>query len=336
MSTIKPMHTNLVYGIAILLLILGFFGYLEIKNYTYLGYNSNDFEVTKVDEGSPAAQAGMMIGDKIKTMAGIDARDAKTWDKKPRAKVGESREFVVDRGGEEVSYTLTYASLPSKQKLLNRLGWTMGLIFMIMGVWTFSKRKNYAALLFAFFALAFGSTFVGRPYIADPALRDVVSSVYTSFLLLGFAFLVAFLHHFPTKSAFMEKNNAMKILFLPAIIMSAIIVCLNIFEPDSTSTLNTVMDMLFLFFIVFYFGWSVIMLVRKYMAAGSEERSSTGLSLLFWGAILGILPMLIYFIIGYISPTATLPGEDFIFLTMVFIPVLFAMAINKSGDAATA
>ena len=113
--------------------------------------------------------------------------------------------------------------------------------------------------------------------------------------------------------------------------MSVIIIGLNIFEPKSTSSLNTTVDMLFLLFIIFYFGGSVVLLVRRYLAADAATRSSSGLSMLFWGSILGLLPILIYIVIGNISPTTVLPGEDYVFLSLGLVPICYAMAIKTLG-----
>ena len=329
------MHTNLVYGIAILLLILGVFGFMDISNNTYLGYANNDFKVTRVEDGSPADAAGMQVGDQLKTINGLDVRDASSWDAMPRAKVGETREFVIDRNGEELTMELTYAAQSGTDSMISKVGWFVGLIYLLMGLWAYRSKTNWSSFLFALFALAFATAFLGRPYIADPAIRDVVNSIFTSFFLFGFALLFVFLMHFPEKSKFMEKKNASLMLFAPAIIMSVIIIGLNIFEPKSTSSLNTTVDMLFLLFIVFYFGGSVVLLVRRYLAADAATRSSSGLSMLFWGSIVGLLPILIYIIIGNISPTTVLPGEDYVFLSLGLVPICFALAIKNSGAAAT-
>ena len=43
------------------------------------------------------------------------------------------------------------------------------------------------------------------------------------------------------------------------------------------------------------------------------------------GAI-GLLPIIIYFTAGVISPGINLPGNDYIFITFLAIPICFAMA----------
>ena len=133
-----------------------------MKNFTDAGYNTNDFKVTKVDAEGPAAQAGMQVGDQLLTINGLDVRDSKAWEEVPRRKVGEVREYVVDRNGEEVTYSVTIGAQSKKDSMLNRIGWTIGLIFLLMGLWAFRSKNNWASFLFFMFALGFAGTVYGR------------------------------------------------------------------------------------------------------------------------------------------------------------------------------
>lgn len=328
MSTVKTMHTNLVYALAILFLILGVFGYMDIENSTYAGYNSSDFTVTKVEEGSPAAEAGMQVGDEIITIDDLDVRNMKAWSDVPRRKVGETRTYMVKRNGEEVTYPMTFKAQPMKDSILNRIGWTMGLIFLIMGVWAFSSRKTWASFLFAMFCLGFAGSFMGGPYIENNLLEDLVNTFRFSFLLLSFAFLVDFLLHFPKKSAFLSSPNASKKLYGPAVFLILFFTVITILQSNASSGLNTFIRIAMLAYVVIYFGWALLIMFRNYSSATSEEKSN-GMSLMFWGTIIGLVPILITFIIGNLMPTVSLPGEDFLFLTMALIPICFALAIKK-------
>ena len=333
MNANKSAYTNLVYALAVIFLILGFMGYLDIKNYTYDGYSSNDFKVTKVDDNSPASEAGMQVGDQILTIDGKDVRDSDTWNNRPRTKQGDTFAYVASRDGAEVSYDLTIAAQPSSDDMLNRVGWLIGLIFLIMGVWTYMKKKNTAALYFAFFGLGFGQSFMGRPYLESEALRDIMGSVSLSLVLLAFAFLVgAILYHSP-KSSFTNKSNASKILFIPAVLLAVFFIVLNIIDPDSTSGLNTFVDYLVMLFILFYFGWAILAVINKYRNADDNAKASNKLGLMLWAGVIGLIPILIDVVVNTLMPTVSLPGSDFYFITMALIPIGFGLAIAQSGEA---
>ena len=48
-------------------------------------------------------------------------------------------------------------------------------------------------------------------------------------------------------------------------------------------------------------------------------------------AILGLLPITISFAITTLSPTTSVPGDDYVFLTFIFIPLFSTMALLKQA-----
>ena len=329
MSTVKSMHTYLVYALAIIFLIMGVFGYLDIKNSSDAGYSSNDFTVTKVEEGGPAAEAGMQVGDQIISIDNLDVRDTKAWSDKARRVVGETRTYKVNRNGEEITYPIISVAQSRKDSILNRLGWTIGLIFLLMGLWIFWSKKTWPAFLFVMFCIGFAGSFMGGPHIANSMLDDLVNTLILSFLLLSFAFLVDFLLHFPKKSSFVSSENASKKLYGPAILLVLFFIVITILQTDASSGLNTFIRFAMLAFVVTYFGWALLIMFRNYRSASSEEKAN-GMSLMFWGTIIGLIPILISFVVGSLMPAVSLPGGDYMFLSMALIPICFALAIKKT------
>ena len=86
-------------------------GLLDLKNVPFTGHLEDaNFTVTKVYSDSPAENADLKKEDHILSIDGISWKDTKAWHKKPRAKIGETRLFVVKRGEAEVTLNLTYSS----------------------------------------------------------------------------------------------------------------------------------------------------------------------------------------------------------------------------------
>jgi len=327
MSSVKPMHRNLFYVLALLFLISGIFGYLDIKNNIYDGYSSQDFEITKVEANSPAASAGMQVGDQIKTVGGVDVRDSKAWTNIPRFKAGDTQTYVVDRGGEELSYDLTFEPAKRSDSILNRLGWTIGLIFLLMGLWAFRSKETWASYLFAMFALGFAGSFMGGPDLANGLLDDILDTLRFCFVLLSFAFLVDFLLHYPKKSSFLESANANKIIYWPALLLCVFFLGITLLQSDSTSSMNTFIQFAMLIFVVGFFGWALYIIFKNFR---SNTENDSRVNLMFWGAIIGLIPILIGFIANNVMPGTDLPGEDYYFLTMILIPICFAKALKDS------
>lgn len=335
------METNLskyripLFVASALFLLWGILGVMDFKNYTYLGYRTgNNFNVIEIDKGSPAEAAGMQVGDVIKSIDGIDIENNKAFNEMARSTVGESRSWVVDRGGEEMELTLTYATPPGKDMTQNYIIFIMALIFLALGLWTFVNIQNKAGFYFTLFALFFGASFFGGPYFEATLLRNTVNTIDLWLILFSFVFLVKFLMHYPEEKAFLHRKNANLILFGPAVLLGLIFTFLNFFQPDATQGLRSTINIIIPAVILFYFIWAIVLMIQSYRRASTETRQSKGLGLMLWGVVLGLLPVTVLIIIGVIAPNTIIPGSDYASLFFVLIPIGMAFALRK-GNAGT-
>ena len=316
---------------AVLFIIWGILGLMDAKNYTYSGYSTDgNNTITQVREGSPAEAAGMQVGDVMKSYDGILMTDSKAFSKRNRTEIGQTVEIVVDRNGEEQALQVTYVAQPNKNSGLNIAAFIMGLVFVILGLYVHSKKKSALSYAFAVFGVLFGFIWFNGPYINPGFLRELINSVSIAIVMFAFVALARFILQYPPQSTFLNGGNS-RWTYIPAAVVVLIIWILNFAQPDSTSTLNVTLNMLFYVVIVFYFLTALITLINKYSKANAETRSSTGLNHMLLGAILGIVPFLIFFTLNRISPTTILPGDDYMFLTFAFIPIFFSMALLKKS-----
>ena len=316
----------------IIFIIWGILGVLDSKNYTYAGYFSDDnWTVNKVEEGSPAESAGFQIGDKVKSTGGILVTDSKALNKRDRAKIGETREIIVERDGEDVTLSLTYAAMTSKNRTNNMLGFFIGLLFIIFGLYANYKFKSALSNAFVVFSICFGFLFMSGPYISSNFLNTIVGIVSTAVVLFSFTSLAIYMLRYPPKSSFLNSKNS-KFIYIPMIILLTIVSILDIFQPEGSGTLNMVMRLLFGAFIIGYFLIAVITLVKKYLKATPTDRSLKGLNMMLLGTLIGIIPILIYFTTTTLSPGIELPGDDYVFITFVAIPIFFTIALQKINN----
>lgn len=317
---------------AVLFIIWGILGLMDAKNYSYSGYSTDgNNTITQVRDGSPAEAAGMQVGDVMKSFDGISVTDSKAFSERARTEIGQTVEIVVDRGGEEQALQVTYAELTDKNSTLNLSAFVMGLLFVILGLFVYNKKKTALTFAFAVFAVLFGFIWFNGPNVGPGFMRNLVNSVSVTIIMFAFVALARFILQYPPQSAFL-KGGSSRWIYAPAAIIVAVIWILNFLQPDSTSTLNVTINMLFFVVILFYFGLSLIMLISKYSKANAEVRKASGLNYMLLGAVLGLLPFLIYFTIDQISPTTILPGDDYMFLTFAFIPIFFSMALMQKSN----
>ena len=322
---------NILKIVAVLFIIWGILGLMDAKNYSYSGYSTDgNNTITQVREGSPAEAAGMQVGDVMKSYDGIAVEDSKAFSKRGRTEIGQTVEIVVDRNGEEQTLQVTYTEMPDKNSSLNIAAFIMGLLFIVLGLYVHAKKKTALSHAFALFGVLFGFIWFNGPYINPGFLRELVNSIDITIIMLAFVALACFILQYPPKSTFL-KGGESRWTFVPAAVIVVIIWFLNFTQPDSTSTLNVTMNMLFFAVIIFYFGLSLIILIGKYSKANAETRSSSGLNHMLLGALLGIVPFLIMFTINRISPTTVVPGSDYMFLTFAFIPIFFSAALLKKS-----
>ena len=114
--------------LAVIVLIFGGIRLYDLRNLTYVGFSTDaNRVVTEVRAGSPAEAAGLKTGDRLLKVGDIAVSDVKANARRPRPAVGESREFVVERSGQEETLTVTYAVLPDRQMMVDMAGVVTGL-----------------------------------------------------------------------------------------------------------------------------------------------------------------------------------------------------------------
>ena len=74
---------------------------------------------------------------------------------------------------------------------------------------------------------------------------------------------------------------------------------------------------------------SIVALIHSFVTAAPRERSEEGLNLMLAGVIIGLLPLTLMMVAGMFVRVDLLPGSDFLFLTLVLIPISFGLAFRK-------
>lgn len=323
-------HKTTFLVLAAVVIVLGVLSALDVSKQTYTGLlTDGDNGVISVEAGSPAATAGLQVGDRLKSVNGVAVTDTKGSIAMHRPAVGDVWPYVVSRGGQDVSLQVGNAALPSSRMLTARAATVLGLLFVAFTLWAYLTVPNAATTVLALFGLSFGLAFLGIPYFESPSVRNAIGALVTVVVLLGIAAILHFLLAFPTRRPMIDRPNGLRLIYWPAVALSVILLGFTIVQPDATSKINVMFRTLFNLFIAGYFLAALVTLFRRYGAATPEDRARYGLGLMLVGAVVGLGPLLVSGVIGLVAPRIVLPGSQYYFLTLALIPLTFALAASK-------
>jgi hypothetical protein len=331
-----PRHKNLFLVLAALLLVWGIFGALDVGNFTYGGYQTDgNNTVTQVTDGSPAAMAGMQAGDHMRSVQGVPVEDVRGLNRLERPAVGETWALVVERDGQELALNLRLAALPGGQALSSYIAILIGACFVLFGLWSYLKAPHPGTWLLAALGVCFGPVLLAGPYFGSPLVRNVSGAVVLSAVLMGFAVMLAFVMRAGRPDGYEEGTIVPRWIYWPAALVALMFVALLLFEPAATSGLNVAVRTIAGLFSVAYFGAALVVVIRNYLRASGEMRASRRLGLMLVGTLIGILPLTVSSLVGLLSPSTVIPTAEYWFLTLIAIPITFAIAAVAGGGSAS-
>jgi hypothetical protein len=320
---------------AALLVIWGLWGFVDLGDSPNGGFDWDDSVVIGVRTDGPADQAGLREGDRILSLDGIPVGDRETLRRQPRTEIGGIQLLVVERTDEATGLTttenieITYSLVPAGERTFDIVGGVIGLVFLLSGMLAFLKAPSTPTLLFAIVGFGFAGIFLPSPYIGSPGLQAFLSNVLFVAFLTAFASLFHLLLIFPKRKRVMEKKNAGKLIYLPVAIFALLGVVRLIpgFPLD-----NRLGAMIFLGLIfVGYLVLSIVALVHSFVTAAPLERAEEGLNFMLVGVVFGFLPITLMMVSGLFGFQGDFPGSDFLFLTILLIPISFGLALLKGA-----
>ena len=325
------------WAIAAVVLVWAVLSVLELPNATYTGYITTPQNVVNdVEAGSPADVAGLQVGDRITSFDGIPVEDTKALNQAPRVVPGTQREIGVERAGQVMTVSLTVGSPTGMNQAVNWLGVLIGLTYLLLPIWARSRSGSAASVMLAWFGICFAFAFMNGPYFSSPTIRNLLGAASLTVIVLGFALLLRFVLAFPFQSPFLAKPAARYWIYGPATFIALMFAYLFLGQPAATSGLNAVVNILVGAFIIGYFGASLFTLISRYRSASAEARSSSGLSLMLWGAVIALVPLVLTSLLAMAAPMVVLPGQQFYFLALILIPIAFSRAVANAGTGTPA
>ncbi|MEM7355673.1 MAG: PDZ domain-containing protein [Acidobacteriota bacterium] len=298
---------------------------IDLPNNAFSGFiASGGTQVTQVTPESPAAVAGFQVGDRILVSAGVDTTDLRRLIRQPRAAIGETRHYLVERQGESapVELAVTFSELPRNLIGLTYGAALIGLAFLVCGVGTYFRFPAATSRLLAYLGVAGLIAFVAPPYIAQADLRLISALVALATTLLMPALLLHFFLRFPLRRPFLDRKIARGLLYGPVAIATVVAGVALLVQPKLVQLATAVASAVAVVQLLIAIG----VLIRSFVKAHPEERAASGLNVLLFSFLGGVLPLVVA---GFVP---SLPGASNYFLTSLLIPIALAYAVSQAAD----
>jgi hypothetical protein len=320
----------LLGSLAVLVAVWGILGWFDLGSQAEAGFQTNSSQrVTAVDQGSPAAAAGLLAGDQVLEIGGHAAGDARALAQLPRAKAGETRVFKVEREGTERDVSIVYSALAGDKLKMQRLAMAVGFCFVLFPFLALFRRASEATRILAVMGTGLSLSLLQGPFIPDTGVRAIISTASSLFVLVGMAALVHFLMVFPKRRAFLAKAYARFVIYLPALLLWLVVAWRLLFTPAPGATLDSFHGLLTGVVEGGYFLVALFLLLHNYSRTHQSERKALGLNLMLWGTVLGLLPAVIAQLATMFSPQSGLPGQAFYFVSLALIPITWARSASR-------
>jgi hypothetical protein len=272
-------------------------------------------------------------------MDGVPSDDLEALQSQPRTEVGETRVLEVEHTdavtGATITETveITYGQVPARGRTFDLVAGVIGLVFLLTGLLVFLKAPGTPSLLFALVGFGFAGILLPSPYIGAPGVRHFISNLFFLAFLTAFASLLHLLLTFPKRKRVVEKKYVWPVIYLPVAVF-ALVWLVDLVADLPMDRLRAPAALFLGILLIGYVVLSLVALIHSFVMAEPEERAEEGLNFMLAGVVIGLLPLTCMMVAGLFVRTDTLPGTDFLFLTLILIPISFGVALVKNARGA--
>jgi hypothetical protein len=245
------------------------------------------------------------------------------WPRSLSRRPGEFITMVVERDGVAVEGTVVYRSRPPGVTLTR---WTVALFvlsFLWLGIWLlFTVRTAHAQRLTMIGLVA--ALAVPGPYLG--VLAGVQDHVQVAAEILCLILLLHFFLLFPrTKS--LARSPLVGVLYLPWLVLLGCLVAELVTHPRLYHAFGGFIGILFLGYLV------AVVLVLAHTAATTprSEWGPSGIGLILAGWLVALVPNLIAVAVWMFAPGFEMPGQRYLPLLLVAIPVGMALGVRREA-----
>lgn len=310
----------LVLILVVLALTWRYFAYISFDDIGFIGTIESDTGViTRVFTNSPAQDGGLMEGDKILSVKGLDSNK--------RIGPDQNIEYTVKRNNNLLVIPLNSSEHPKDQVTMTRILGVMGVLILLIGTVIVYQIGNTMSLVFFLYCFAMAFHWGYFPQVLSDHSQNLIASLYS----LVSIFLGSLILHF---ALIYPENRTLSLtkyylIYVPGII-GAFLFIASFLNQDIIGIFNfTEFILVTLYGLVGY-----LLLIKSYIRTPSSNRATVGINVIFWGILISNLPYVLSTFLPFMDFGGHIGTEPYS-LFFIFEPIAFAYGIVKVNKLET-
>ncbi len=290
--------------------------------------------VESVDPDGPAAQAGLLAGDRLLAAGDVVIASTHDWHAYLASDYSyEARRLTLARDGQTFP-AIVVPEPPSQRRMIHDMSiWLAGLSFLMIGWYVHSLR--YDAVGRNFFGLSMVFAFFLADVVSMPSpayqhfkqiLREVLQYLWPVFFLRFFLM-------FPATGA-VAAGRGGRLLFLPAAVLTLFTLVADSAGLAEDSLAVTIAQGVALLYFLAFFAAGLVVFARKVLRR-DRVILHTKLRVILLGLLCGLVPFLVTFAVGG-GMLPEFPNWEYLGFSLLLVPVSFGLAIMRYGALDTA
>jgi hypothetical protein len=315
-----------VMGMVIFVLVLSMIGMWQIRSTPYLGYQlSAYYKVVRVAPGSPAAIAGMKVGDQVIEINGIPAQKLYHLSQSQRTEIGGTEQMAISRGSVRHDLIMKASALPPKEEGILWYRNLVALAMMAVGCMLYWKGANKVSSLFLLFNLLAALSLMTPPYFWSFTLRRIVALNFLVCLAMSLALFLHLTLVFPKPKPAVRDTPLELLIYFPVPVMAIFYLVLRLFQPEADLLLNQALHYAFGLLVSMCVGLALAALIHSFWMAAAEDRFRLGVAVL--GSLVGLVPIVLKVAFDCFWPEVMLPVRNYYALLLILATISLAWAI---------
>jgi sigma-B regulation protein RsbU (phosphoserine phosphatase) len=210
--------------------------------------------------------------------------------------------------------------------------WVVGLTFLLIGWWVFTRRRDPVARNFFSLCFIFAFFLLDIPDLPSVSYMTGKEHLQDLLVLMLPAFFLRFFLQFPAgrrPSRWPALND--RLLLMPGLTLFLLSVAAVYLHPSASgSGAQQALEIASMVYMVAYFLASLVIFARRALRR-DRPIQRTKMAVIFTGLVAGLTPFLAAIVLGSLSPESVGPHVQYLAFSLLLVPASFALAIVRYG-----